>query len=352
MKNNTPLRNILTIISITVLSCSLSIQAQIQHGSIMGSDVLLNWDNPQDDGGSKGNFTYKVVTIGDQAWGYMRLDDESRRGNGFVPDGTPGRIMNWVADIPPILGNDNLTWNKNDAPVSGNPDYFTSIRLESRVKTADDKCFEVYGKGWLPADAKQIGAWSYIDGMWGISRYRIDYKHDVANSRDEYDLDGPVMESAKVSIDGSTATFDFSAYDEMGEFFYIIKDEANGIQEVSFVDHFIISDLDADKTYNFTVTPIDFSANEGESMAVTSGGEVDIEQSEMIKVTVAPNPATDIINIMGTDISKVELYTIDGKLAMTAVENIFNISSLNKGLYILHIHAMNGSLYSKKISIK
>ena len=105
-------------------------------------------------------------------------------------------------------------------------------------------------------------------------------------------------------------------------------------------------------TYNFTVTPIDFSANEGESMAVTSGGEVDIEQSEMIKVTVAPNPATDIINIMGTDISKVELYTIDGKLAMTAVENIFNISSLNKGLYILHIHATNGDLYSKKISIK
>lgn len=78
----------------------------------MGSDVLLNWDNPQDDGGNKGNFTYKVVTIGEQAWGYMRLDDESRRGNGFVPDGTPGRIMNWVADIPPILGNDNLTWNK------------------------------------------------------------------------------------------------------------------------------------------------------------------------------------------------------------------------------------------------
>ena len=84
MKNNTPFRNILTVISITVLSCSLSIQAQIQHGSIMGSDVLLNWDNPQDDGGSKGNFTYKVVTIGEQAWGYMRLDDESRRGNGFV----------------------------------------------------------------------------------------------------------------------------------------------------------------------------------------------------------------------------------------------------------------------------
>lgn len=39
----------------------------------MGSDVLLNWDNPQDDGGSKGNFTYKVVTIGEQAWGYMRF---------------------------------------------------------------------------------------------------------------------------------------------------------------------------------------------------------------------------------------------------------------------------------------
>lgn len=31
----------------------------------------------------------------------------------LFPMGTPGRIMNWVADIPPILGNDNLTWNKN-----------------------------------------------------------------------------------------------------------------------------------------------------------------------------------------------------------------------------------------------
>ena len=38
----------------------------------MGSDVLLNWDNPQDDGGSKGNFTYKVVTIGENG---VTLDD-------------------------------------------------------------------------------------------------------------------------------------------------------------------------------------------------------------------------------------------------------------------------------------
>ena len=151
---------------------------------------------------------------------------------------------------------------------------------------------------------------------------------------------------------GNVATFDFTASDDASEWFYVIEDESKGFKEVCFeMEHWEFAMPEAGD-YTFKITPIDFSGHQGDAYIASTSGSVNIEKSEIASITVAPNPATDIITINGANIAKVELYTIDGKLAMTAVENIFNISSLNKGLYILHIHAMNGSLYSKKISIK
>lgn len=66
------------------------------------------------------------------------------------------------------------------------------------------------------------------------------------------------------------------------------------------------------------------------------------------QVTVAPNPASDVIRINGVTADKVELFSMDGDLVkMERSSNEMNVSSLPVGMYVVKITSGNDLFFSK-----
>lgn len=73
------------------------------------------------------------------------------------------------------------------------------------------------------------------------------------------------------------------------------------------------------------------------------------------KVTVYPNPATDVINIAATDvdIASVELMALTGAVVYKSnATTAINVSELSKGLYILKLETATGEVSTQKVMIK
>jgi len=67
-------------------------------------------------------------------------------------------------------------------------------------------------------------------------------------------------------------------------------------------------------------------------------------------IIIYPNPANNIINIVGTDIVNVKIFNNIGQLILTQHNtNTINVSTLTNGLYLLTIETLTGSIIQKKI---
>jgi len=70
-------------------------------------------------------------------------------------------------------------------------------------------------------------------------------------------------------------------------------------------------------------------------------------------VTIHPNPATNMVNITGTDIVKVEIYNMVGQ--MVDVKQGFvttvDVSSYNNGLYLFKVYDVNNNSVTKRIMV-
>ena len=76
-----------------------------------------------------------------------------------------------------------------------------------------------------------------------------------------------------------------------------------------------------------------------------------LNRLEKEKISIYPNPATDIIHITSSLVNPTfVLYTIEGKKILTTKENYLDVSSLKSGLYIVKIISQTNTL-SSKISI-
>lgn len=68
------------------------------------------------------------------------------------------------------------------------------------------------------------------------------------------------------------------------------------------------------------------------------------------KITVYPNPVKDILNIItDSEVSKVEIFSLDGKKVKEANQKKVNVSNLTNGVYILKITDSMNSTYTQKI---
>ena len=94
------------------------------------------------------------------------------------------------------------------------------------------------------------------------------------------------------------------------------------------------------KTNNSFVTP---SPATQKIVVIRSG--IDNNKALEMQVKVYPNPARDYINIeaAGFNIQSVELLSLDGRLIKkldTAIQQVqFDLSGINKGIYLLKINA-------------
>ena len=68
------------------------------------------------------------------------------------------------------------------------------------------------------------------------------------------------------------------------------------------------------------------------------------------KISLYPNPATDIINIQAAQpVKMVQVYTTLGQKVLTGSSNKLNIASLSQGIYIVNIALDNGATESFKV---
>jgi len=100
-----------------------------------------------------------------------------------------------------------------------------------------------------------------------------------------------------------------------------------------------------------TVKAIDFAGNNSATAKINDIGTLN-PNADLKPVSVYPNPAKDRICIAG-DVSKAELYSLQGQLVMSVVNvNTIDVSSLVKGMYIIRITDKLTNQKSFKLEIK
>lgn len=68
------------------------------------------------------------------------------------------------------------------------------------------------------------------------------------------------------------------------------------------------------------------------------------------KVSVYPNPVTDVINVKSDNkISQVSIFDVSGKMVKTSAENSVNVQNLAKGSYVVSIKFTDGTTETKKV---
>lgn len=78
---------------------------------------------------------------------------------------------------------------------------------------------------------------------------------------------------------------------------------------------------------------------------VTSSNSISVKAAR-----VYPNPATNMITVMGSEIQSVEIYNIVGSKVLVSSDSQVDISALSKGTYIAKVFTVNGEISMSKFN--
>ena len=90
---------------------------------------------------------------------------------------------------------------------------------------------------------------------------------------------------------------------------------------------------------------------EAGSPAFGSTSATSVPTALVNNISVFPNPASDVINILGDNVLKTEISTVSGTLAGIYYSKQFNIGNLSNGMYILSIYGKDQLLKKEKLLI-
>jgi hypothetical protein len=94
----------------------------------------------------------------------------------------------------------------------------------------------------------------------------------------------------------------------------------------------------SENTYTFIVTG-KAAGKAGHALAVSFESQpTGLDKINEVNVGIYPNPAKDIVNISGKIEGKARLFDTAGKLLLETTKNALDISSYNKGVYILKVN--------------
>lgn len=72
-----------------------------------------------------------------------------------------------------------------------------------------------------------------------------------------------------------------------------------------------------------------------------------------LAVVIAPNPASDFLNIETTlTLKSVEVYNMQGQKVLESNQKQINIADLTSGMYMVKIQDMNNHQMTKKVMVK
>lgn len=217
---------------------TINAMATLTHGSIKGTAIPLY--NQYDAGTinllsarAGKTFDYKVVTIGTKSWGYTNLTGATIQGNGWS-----SQLRYWGGAT---FGTKTENWLTNR--VAGTPMTYGSTTSA------------------IPSPL-QLSFLQEITVNEFTETQRINYDVTLKNSAVTGDNTAPVITSCTAAgVTGNSVTLNISGSDDQSDLFYYVT--GNGLAEVLFLSGNTLTGLTPSTVYNLTVTPIDFSGNEG-----------------------------------------------------------------------------------------
>ena len=105
--------------------------------------------------------------------------------------------------------------------------------------------------------------------------------------------------------------------------------------------------------FNFGVTGIQAGEQTYYWDDMFFGFPTSIMENSLESISIYPNPATDIINIVSSDkLLEVSIYSVTGQLMHSSVNTVINVSNYTAGLYIVSAIYENGTRTESKFMIK
>ena len=98
-----------------------------------------------------------------------------------------------------------------------------------------------------------------------------------------------------------------------------------------YIDEFYI--------YNRALEQTEIAAVRDNTTAPVLGTETIENESS---ITIYPNPATTVLNVVGTAVDKVEVYNLQGQKVMTGFTGSFVVEHLHSGVYLVRITNTEG----------
>ncbi len=235
---------------VAVLATAFNVMA-LDHGSIVGVEEPMSLrynDSPQGPLTDK-KVDYKIVTVGAKTWIWTN----------FVN----GTLLETTA-----FNASQLRYRTTSTPT---PNTRTEEALRGRVPgtqqsfgmatsafpTANSFYFSIY-----QAEGPNVATEAYETAIKS-------YNKTTQNSNDDADVTAPDLTCEYQNLSGTSVDLVFSVTETSGQYFYYIKDVANGIEQVLFWDSYKLTGLQPDTEYNLSVTAIDFSGNESETKVIT-----------------------------------------------------------------------------------
>ena len=217
---------------------SVNVMAALTHGSIKGTAVGL-YDQYNEGTINLASVRtgktcdFKVVTIGNKSWGLTNLTGSTIQGNGWSSQlrywggaGFTSKTENWLQTRIPST---NYTLGTTTATIP------SPLQLSFLQEISTNEFTETQ---------------------------RVNYDISAKNSAVSGDVTVPIITACTATdVTGTSATLNITGSDDLSDLFYYVT--GNGIAEVLFLSANTLTGLTPSTAYNLTVTPIDFSGNEG-----------------------------------------------------------------------------------------
>ena len=235
------MKNLFTIIAVAAGLCAATQVSALEHGSLAGVNAPLYLQykaNPQPATPEAGKtLDFKLVTIGQKTWAWTKI-------NGSMVD-----PRDWASQLRYRQPNYNQADENNLVNRIGTT---ISYGIATKAMTINPLKVSIYQapNGNTATEAMESATYNY--------------DRTKPNSKNASDTEKPVMgECSYENLLSTKVDLKLAATDDSGLFFYYIEDAANGIADVTFFDEYPLP-LSANKSYNVSITAIDFSGNESE----------------------------------------------------------------------------------------
>ena len=168
----------------------------------------------------------------------------------------------------------------------------------------------------------------------------------VKDKRTTYNYEDNVFTS-KLIEEWNGASWE-SAY--RSNYVYVNGNATHGECEMMSDGEWVPAEGSIEIAYGYNAASIKFNCYQVEATYVDLTGVE--ENTQAVSFKVYPVPAENEIQIQAEGFQKAEIYSITGQKLMESNVNIFNVSALSQGVYLLKVYDLDGNSETQRIVVK